>query len=197
MPHHTVGNADPEHLSCLVSISSLRWEFEPVPHWSVAHCPLLHPLFCLSGRSRHIHDKLNVTRLCPEGTNHSGHGSEALCPALKLFGPFKISLTSINCRGSQARVEKYSQYIKLFVNLSSIGTLNLLEEILQDDERPTEAHCQLSVRKRNHCCVLTWCSLIMSGDLLMLIFESFHTKKNLAYFQSENLPDLSETFCVH
>lgn len=50
---------------------------------------------------------------------------------LQLFGiltPIKISLTSINCPGSQATVEKYSQYIKLFVNLSSIGTLNLLEE---------------------------------------------------------------------
>lgn len=50
------------------------------------------------------------------------------------------SPTSINCPGSQARVEKYPQYIKLFVNLSSIGTLNLLEETLQDGERPTEAH---------------------------------------------------------
>lgn len=60
---------------------------------------------------------------------------------LKLHTPVKISLTSINCPGSQARVEKYLQYIKLFVNLSSIGTLNLLEETLQDDERPTEVHC--------------------------------------------------------
>lgn len=75
----SVGNADPSHLSHLLSISSLGWEFEAVPRWSVANCPLPHSLFCLSGLNRHIHDKLDVTRLCPEGSIHYGQESEALC----------------------------------------------------------------------------------------------------------------------
>lgn len=41
------------------------------------------------------------------------------------------------------------------------------------------------------------CSHITTGDWLMLIFESLNTKKDLAYFQFENLPDLSETSYMH
>ena len=48
--------------------------------------------------------------------------------------PIKISLTSMNLPRSQERVEKFPQYIKLFVIFSSIRALYLLDQTLQDDE---------------------------------------------------------------
>lgn len=63
---------------------------------------------------------------------HSHH--VMLLRLIVFLTPIKLSLMSMSCPGSQERVEKCPQYIKLFVIFSSTGTLNFLDQTLQDDE---------------------------------------------------------------
>lgn len=107
--------------------------------------------------------------------------------------PNNISLTSMNWPDSQERVEKLLQYIKLFVILSSTGVLHLLDQTLQDDE----STCWSTLLAGHYHCLLMRSSLFTSGGLLMLILESFNTKVGLAFFESGNLADLSETIYTH
>lgn len=75
-----VGYANPRHNSV--------WSL------SVVWCVVLHKLLChsvavcalvrclvYSGMNRHMHDKLNVIRLDPEGSNHYRYGSQSPCYA--------------------------------------------------------------------------------------------------------------------
>lgn len=60
--------------------------------------------FVYSGMNRQIHDKVNVIRLDPEGSNHR-HGSQLLCYATLTIFLLLLKSLLLQCTGVAHRTE--------------------------------------------------------------------------------------------